>query len=75
MTTIHEFRTPIKVHTPHGVGQALLLIDYGLTVNSVWLVALTGGIIKHYYSEDIRLYDNPMNGKGDNIEIPTHWKK
>jgi len=28
-----------------------------------------------YYSEDIRLYDNPMNGKGDNIEIPTHWKK
>jgi len=24
--------------------------------------------VKHYYSDDIRIYDNPMNGKGWNVE-------
>lgn len=75
MTAIHEFKTPITVHTPHGVGQAILLIDYGLTVNSVWVVALDGGIVKHYYSDDIRVYDNPMNGKSWNVSIPEGWEK
>ncbi len=72
---IHEFKTPIPVHTPHGIGQAFLLIDYGLTVNSVWLVRLKGGHVKHYYSDDIRIYDNPMNGEGYDIELPKDWKK
>jgi hypothetical protein len=72
---INEFKTPIPVHTPHGIGQAFLLIDYGLTVNSVWLVRLKGGHVKHYYSDDIRIYDNPMNGEGYDIELPKDWKK
>jgi len=72
---IHEFKTPIPVHTPHGIGQAFLLIDYGLTVNSVWLVRLKCGHVKHYYSDDIRIYDNPMNGEGYDIELPKDWKK
>jgi hypothetical protein len=71
---IHEFKTPVLVHTPHGKGQAILLIDYGLTTNSVWLVRLRGGKVLHYYSDDIRLYDNPMNGNGFDIEIPCEWK-
>jgi hypothetical protein len=72
---IHEFHTPIPVHTPHGEGEAYLLIDYGVNVNSVWLVRLAGGHVKHYYSDDIRIYDNPMNKKGWDIEIPEQWKK
>lgn len=72
---IHEFKTPIPVHTPHGVGQAILLIDYGINVNSVWLVRLQGGKILHYYSDDIRVYDNPMNGQGWDVELPEDWKK
>ena len=72
---IHEFKTPIPVHTPHGIGQAFLLIDYGLTVNSVWVVRLKGGKVLHYYSDDIRIYDNPMNGEGYDIELPKDWKK
>jgi hypothetical protein len=72
---IHEFKTPIPVHTPHGIGQAFLLIDYGLTVNSVWVVRLKGGKVLHYYSDDIRIYDNPMNGEGYDIELPDNWKK
>ena len=72
---IHEFKTPIPVHTPHGKGQAFLLIDYGLNVNSVWLVRLKGGKVLHYYSDDIRIYDNPMNGNGLDMELPDEWKK
>jgi hypothetical protein len=75
MTTIHEFSSPIAVATPHGEGQAMFMIDYGLTVNSVWLVRLRGGHIKHYYSDDIRVYDNPMNGNGFDMDIPSEWKQ
>lgn len=72
---IHEFKTPIPVHTPHGEGNAILLIDYGIDVNTVWLVRLKGGVVKHYYSDDILVYGNPMNGKGFDINIPINWKQ
>jgi hypothetical protein len=41
----------------------------------VWMVRLLGGHIKHYYSDDIRVYDNPMNGNGWDMDIPKTWKK
>jgi len=72
---IHEFKTPIPVHTPHGEGNAILLIDYGIDVNTVWLVRLKGGVVKHYYSDDILVYGNPMNGAGFDINIPINWKQ
>jgi hypothetical protein len=75
MATIHQFPTPIAVHTPHGEGKALLLIDYELDTNSVWVVRLKGGKVLHYYSDDILIYDNPMNGCGFDVEIPEDWKK
>ena len=65
---IHEFRTPIPVHTPLGDGAALLLIDYGVDVNTVWVVRLAGGIVKHFYSDDIRIWGNPMNGMGWDVQ-------
>jgi hypothetical protein len=75
MATIHQFPTPIPVHTPHGEGKAMLLIDYELDTNSVWVVRLKGGKVLHYYSDDIRIYDNPMNGCGFDVEIPDNWIK
>jgi hypothetical protein len=48
----------------HGDGEAIIIIDYGPDVNTVWLVRLKGGVIKHFYSDDIRVYNNPMNGEG-----------
>ena len=72
---IYEFKTPLPVHTPHGEGDALLLIDYGIDVNTVWLVRLKGGVVLHYLSEDIRVYGNPMYGNGFDIEIPINWKQ
>lgn len=52
----------------HGDGEAIMIIDYGLNVNTVWVVRLPGGHIKHFYSDDIRMYDNPMNGNGYDID-------
>ena len=72
---IHEFKTPIPVHPPHGEGDELLLIDYGIDVNTVWLVRLKGGVVLHYLSDDIRVYGNPMYGSGFDIEIPINWKQ
>lgn len=65
---IHEFKTPIAVSTPHGEGEAILVIDYGININTVWVVRLSGGKILHYYSDDIRIYGNPMKGKGWDTE-------
>lgn len=70
---IHEFKTPLPVHTPHGEGEAILIIDYGVDVNTVWLVRLSSGMVKHYDSDDIRLYGNPM--KKQKTEIPINWKQ
>ena len=64
----------IDVATPLGDGRAIFMIDYGIDVNTVWVVRLKGGIVKHFYSDDIRIYDNPMNGEGWDIEIPKDWK-
>lgn len=72
---IHEFKTPIAVHTPHGIGDAILFIDYGLNTNSIFVVRLKGGKVLHYYSDDIRIYGNPMDGKGWDIDIPIEWEK
>ena len=72
---IIQLRPSIAVHTPHGAGEAIMMIDYGLDVNSVWIVRLKGGHIKHYYSDDIRVYDNPMNNNGWDVDIPKTWKQ
>ena len=70
---IHEFRQNISVHTPFGAGEAMMLIDYGIDINSVWVVRLSGGLVKHFYSDDIRVYGNPMNGRGWDLQIPKDW--
>ena len=65
---IHQLNPTMEVHTPLGDGEALFIIDYGLNVNTVWVVRFKGGVIKHLYSDDIRIYDNPMNGNGWDVE-------
>ena len=72
--TIHEFRTPLVVSTPHGEGEAILFLDYGLSTNSVWVVRLCGGHVKHYFSPDIRILGNPMEGNGWDMDVPSEWK-
>ena len=59
MTVIHELQQVLWVTTPHGDGQVLFLMDYGVHENTVFVVALEEfGIIKHYNSNDVRLCKN-----------------
>jgi len=63
-----QLNPTMEVHTPLGDGEAMFIIDYGINVNTVWVVRLPKGVIKHFYSDDIRVYDNPMNGNGWDVE-------
>jgi len=59
----------------HGDGEAFIVADYGPDVNSVYYVRFPGGIIKHFYSDDVRIYGNPMNGKGWDVDSFDSIKK
>jgi len=63
-----QLNPTIDVHTPIGDGEAIFIIDYGINVNTVWAVRLKGGVVKHFYSDDIRIWGNPMNGEGWDCE-------
>lgn len=59
MTVIHELQQILWVTTPHGDGQVLFLIDYGVHENTIWVVALEAdGVVKHYNSNDIKICKN-----------------
>jgi hypothetical protein len=56
MTVIHEIEQVLWVETPHGIGQALFLMDYGVHENTIWVVALEQTReIKHYNSNQIKI--------------------
>jgi hypothetical protein len=58
-----QLNPPIWVQTPLGEGDALVLIDYGPNVNTVWLVHLhEDGRAVHFDSSDIRVMGNLMYG-------------
>lgn len=69
---ILQLNPTIDVRTPLGDCEALFLIDYGVNVNTVWVCRMSGGEVKHFYSDDIRIYDNPMNGKGWDVETKNY---
>lgn len=58
-----QLNPPIWVQTPLGEGDALVLIDYGPSLNTVWLVHLfDDGRAMHFDSSDIRVMGNLMYG-------------
>ena len=65
MTAIHQLSPPIHVNTPKGEGDTLFLIDYGVNINSVWVVHLhNSGEVLHFDSSDVRIMGNLMYGIG-----------
>ena len=75
-----QLNPTIDVKTPLGDAEAFFIIDYGINVNTVWVCRMQGGEVKHFYSDDIRIYDNPMNGNGWDVEqiskrVPSHAKR
>jgi hypothetical protein len=58
-----QLNPPIYVTTPLGEGHALVLLDYGPNLNTVWLVHLfADGRVVHVDSSEIRVFGNPMYG-------------
>lgn len=56
-----QLNPPIWVATPLGEGFALMVIDYGPALNSVWLVHIfADGQLVHVESNDIRVMGNEM---------------
>lgn len=56
---ILQLNPPIQVQTPLGDGYAIFLIDYGVHLNTCWVVALAAsGVIKHFDANDIVLSPN-----------------
>lgn len=56
---ILELNSYIEVQTPLGLGLAVLVIDYGMGVNTCWVVAMKeDGQIKHFDANDIRFEKN-----------------
>lgn len=60
---LHQCDPPIWVTTPLGEGHALFLIDYGPSLNSVWVVhQFQDGRVVHVDSSEVRVMGNPMYG-------------
>ena len=61
MAGIHQCNPPIYVHTSLGEGHCLFLLDYGPSINTVWLVHLfESGKVLHIDSSEIRIMGNDM---------------
>lgn len=61
MTAIHRIEPPLWVQTPLGEGHALFLLDYGPSINTVWLVHLfKDGSVVHVDSCEVKVMGNPM---------------
>lgn len=52
----------------HGYGDAFIISDVSIDVNPIYHVRFPGGIVKHFYSDDIRIVGNPMNGSGWDVK-------
>mgnify|MGYP005686103251 CR=1 FL=1 len=61
MATIHQCDPPIYVNTPMGEGHCLFILDYGVSINTVWLVHhFETSKVVHVDSAEIRVFGNPM---------------
>ena len=58
---ILQLNPQIRVKTPLGMAWAYLIIDYGLDINTIWVVRLDkDGVVKHIESNDVQIDGNPM---------------
>jgi hypothetical protein len=72
---IYQLPNPIDVNTPLGDCTAIMVIDYGIDVNSVFVCRMPGGTVKHFLSDDVKIYSNPMYGNGWDLEPFPQKKK
>lgn len=73
--TIHELIEGWTVATPLGTGTALLITTPSYLSNSIVYVKLESGELKHFDSNDIRIYGSETYGEQLVPNIPDVWKK
>lgn len=67
-----QLNPPIWVTTPLGEGHALFILDYGPSINTVWVIHhFETGEVAHVDSSEVRVMGNPMYG----IEHPVKPKR
>tara|TARA_Y100000401_G_scaffold39147_1_gene29688 strand:- start:4350 stop:4574 length:225 start_codon:yes stop_codon:yes gene_type:complete len=60
---ILQLNPPLWVNTPLGEGHAVLVIDYGPSLNTVWVCHIfETGAITHIDSSEVRMMGNEMYG-------------
>jgi len=53
-----EFKQPIPVVTPLGIGMALYAVNSGTFANDVWTVALANGKVRHFRVDQLTIEKN-----------------
>lgn len=67
--TIHEILNPFDVSTPLGDGTALFVIAGSIHSNHQFIVRMYNtGDVRTIDQNDIRIYGNPMDGRGWDIK-------
>ena len=76
MTGMLQIDPPLWVTTPLGEGHALFLIDYGPSINTVWVVhQFDSGNVVHVDSSEVRVMGNPMYSIPHPQELDSERKR
>jgi len=67
----HEFKNPVPVYTPLGNGYIWYVRDGGTWENDIFAVVLSDGNIKHFRSDQIKIWKNGTFDITSNIQPPT----
>jgi hypothetical protein len=67
----HEFKNPVPVYTPLGSGYIWYVRDGGTWENDIFAVVLSDGNIKHFRSDQIKIWNNGTFDISSNIQPPT----
>lgn len=73
--TMLELSEGWDVHTPLGPGVVLIVTTPCYLGNSTLYVKLKDGQLKHFDSNDVRLYGSPTYGEDLVPDIPKDWKQ
>lgn len=75
MQTIIELREGYDVWTPLGHGTCLIIFAPSYMNNSLWMVKLDNGEVKHFDSNDIRMSGSPTYGEQGKPNLPPEWNR
>lgn len=72
--TMHELNEGWTVHTPLGMGTALIITTPSYLTNPIVYVKLDNGELKQFDTNDIRIYGSPTYREERIPTIPKDWK-